>query len=231
MLKVSKICALTLISFLALIAQPLFAQDTEDMVLNRKGEANPRIDLSAPTNSGMNASRAESLALQSSSNIRLAGLLFVLLGACGGATVLYYKRRRGTSSASGSPRLNIVERLPFGPNREFVLLKACDRMLVVAAHGNQIVCLTDMATDLAPVTAAPMAMSEAPGQAQDFGDAAPLSYESLFSQVRRRAAGDVTPPARAKAPAAAAKPAKAAPVPVTVAAQENDWPEIEGADK
>ncbi len=230
MLKVSKICALALISFFALNTQPLFAQDAEDMVLNRKGEANARIDLSVPTtHSGMNASRAESLALQSSSNIRLAGLLLVLLGACGGATVLYYKRRRGTSSATGSPRLNIVERLPFGPNREFVLLKACDRMLVVAAHGNQIVCLTDMATDLAPVTAASMPhMMEATGQAQDYSDAAPLSYESLFSQVRRRASGDVTPPARAKAPA---QMAKTAPVPVQVAAQENDWPEIEGADK
>lgn len=216
MLKVPQFCALALAA-LALSVTGANAME-DDMVLNRKGDAaSQQLNLNAAAAS-KNAPQ-DALSSQSSSNVRLAGLFFVLFGACGGAAVLYYKRRRGTAvSAGATPKLSIVERLPFGPNREFVLLKACDRLLVVAAHGNQIVCLTDMATDLAPVAAA----AEAP--VQDFNEKAPLSYESLFSQVRKRAAGEVS-----AAPVVPTAPAAHARAKAPVAPQEDAWPDLEGA--
>jgi flagellar biogenesis protein FliO len=94
--------------------------------------------------------------------------------------------------------LSIQERLSFGPNREFILLKACDRILVVAAQNGQAVLLTDMASE-EPASSAP---------AVQLAEESPLTYETVLSRATRRLD-------TARAPA-------------TTAPQAQSWPELEG---
>src|SRR6185295_8991734 len=104
-----------------------FAAD-EDMVLVQRKGANEPLNLTGASGHNTQANNDST-----ASAIRISGLILVALGCCIGGVVLYFKRRSAAKSGTKpSARLSIQERLSFGPNREFILLKACDRILVVA---------------------------------------------------------------------------------------------------
>lgn len=83
------------------------------------------------------------------SSLRLMGLWLVLFGAGAGTLVLWYRKRNGMGIPGVKPtkKLQIVERIALGHRREVVLIRACDRLLVVASHADQTSLLSDLAAD------------------------------------------------------------------------------------
>lgn len=195
MRKIWIICILALLN-----AAAVGSAAEDDMVLIQPREASQPLNL---TSSVAHNSAPTTDATSISSYIRMSGLILVVIGCCVGGVVLYFKRR-SSAAASGkqSARLCIQERLSFGPNREFILLKACDRILVVAAQNGQAVLLTDMASEEAApaVPASPIAR-----QNED----TPLTYESMLVRATHKLDS-----ARPRTPA-----------PQT---QIQSWPDLEG---
>lgn len=83
------------------------------------------------------------------SSLRLMGLWLLLFGAGAGTLVLWYRKRYGMALPGIKPskKLQIIERIALGHRREVVLIRACDRLLVVASHADQTSLLSDLASD------------------------------------------------------------------------------------
>lgn len=184
-----KIGILSVFFVLLSFAVTASAADDEMVLIQHK-------DSSQPLNLNSTPARASAQmtndATATSSMIRMSGLFLIALGCGVGGAVLYFRRRSATTaSTKQSPRLSIQERLSFGPNREFILLKACDRVLVLAAQNGQMVLLTDMASE-EPLSSAPAHASSA------VSEEVPLTYESVLTRATRRL--DKTRPATPAAP-------------------------------
>jgi len=143
MLKFQKI-AVTVVILGAVSGSTAIAAD--DMVLGDRASSGTKLNL---TESG---TRAEAVPDNTgSASLRVAGFLLLLIGVGGGALVLVYKRRNAVIiSKKAGTKLEILERLPLGGQRECVLMKACDRLLVVGMHAGQFTLLSDMATEDSP---------------------------------------------------------------------------------
>ena len=146
MLKIKKIricCAL-----LALISTTpgVWSSDGDEMVLSKSADGDNKLKFNANEPKPANAAVAEPQS--TSSSLRVVGFWLVLLGLGGGAFV-FLKRRQNLSSIGGKQeaRLAVLERLPLGAHRELLLVKACDRLLVVASQGNQMSLLSDLPSE------------------------------------------------------------------------------------
>ena len=137
-------------------------------------------------------------------SLRLMGLWLLLFGAGAGTLVLWYRKRHGLAFPGLTPKptrkLQIIERIALGHRREVVLIKACDRLLVVASHADQTSLLSDLAAD-------------------DVGVALP-EFENVTDSVK--ITNDRLLRAEAQMRTQVQKPKVAAPVP-------QPWPEMEKA--
>ncbi len=95
------------------------------------------------------------------SSLRVTGAWLLLLGLGGGALIYISRRRNAKGCEAGSKaRLAVVERVSLGAQRELLLVRACDRLLVVAAHNNQMSLLSDLPSESSPSQPFPMMISE-----------------------------------------------------------------------
>jgi flagellar biogenesis protein FliO len=115
----------------------------DDMVLSPRGKP-------AQAKAADAANPADSTDKMAGS-LRVTGMWLVLLGLGSGA-LMYIARKRGVkpSGAASEKRLEVVERISLGGQRELLLVKVCDRMLVVASQANQMTLLSDLPTDTSP---------------------------------------------------------------------------------
>lgn len=95
----------------------------------------------------------------SDSWLRSAGTFLVLLGLAGGALVLM-RRQQALVRAKGAAQnqLELIERMPLGPRRELLLVRAGGRVLVLAA----------LQQDLKLISTLPAGTIPAQAGAQDF---------------------------------------------------------------
>lgn len=145
MLKIRKIRrALAVLPLLALLAGSAAAMDDSDMVLQR-GTDGKSLRFDATGSKEQPALRAST---DTASALRIAGLWLVLIGGAGGALVYLRKRQKlGGAATAAAARMTLIERLPLGPNRELLLVKACDRLLVVSSLANQMSLLSDLPSE------------------------------------------------------------------------------------
>jgi flagellar biogenesis protein FliO len=123
------------------------AADADAMVLQHDSDNN-KLGFS-DLHGGGKALTAED-ASSSSASLKVVGFWLLLLGAAAGAVILFYKRRPAFRGAQKGKQLAVLERLSVGPQRELMLLKACDRLLVVGCQGNQITLLSDLPAEESP---------------------------------------------------------------------------------
>jgi len=137
MAKIKKFLLLAIFSALYTCA---FASDGNDMVLSAQSSANPEeVAEATPSPDQMAAS------------LRVTGVWLLLLGlGAGGLTYVARKRAARGSLPGNQRRLEVIERVSLGGQRELLLVKACDRLLVVAAQANQTTLLSDLPTDASP---------------------------------------------------------------------------------
>jgi len=141
-MKIRKIRVVAASLLLALLAGSTMGMEDSEMILQRDGKA-LRFESTATKEQP-----APSAPSDTASALRVAGIWLVLLGAVGGALVYLRKKQKlGAAVAGTSARLTLVERLPLGPNRELLLVKACDRLLVVSSLANQMSLLSDLPTE------------------------------------------------------------------------------------
>lgn len=141
-MKIRKIRWVAASLLLPLLASSAIAMDDSEMILQREGKA-----LRFESNS-TKEQPVLSTPSDTASALRVAGIWLVLLGAVGGALVYLRKKQKlGGVAAGTSARLTLVERLPLGPNRELLLVRACDRLLVVSSLANQMSLLSDLPTE------------------------------------------------------------------------------------
>jgi len=130
---------------LALTAGACFSMEESEMVLQR-GTDGKSLRFDTP------ASREQPAVLSSSTDtasaLRVAGLWLVLIGGVGGALAYLRKRQKfGGAAGAATARMTLIERLPLGANRELLLVKACDRLLVISSLANQMSLLSDLPSE------------------------------------------------------------------------------------
>lgn len=131
---------------LVLFATPVRGE--EESVL-KAGNKPGTFDFNGTKASSTTAQPAASSDAGNGSSLRLMGLWLVLFGAGAGTLILWYRKRNGMGIPGVKPtkKLQIVERIALGHRREVVLIRACDRLLVVASHADQTSLLSDLAAD------------------------------------------------------------------------------------
>jgi flagellar biogenesis protein FliO len=136
--KIKKILLLAVLC--ALCTSAPADEDTSDMVLSPRAAAAPATPAEikpAPN--------------QMASSLRVTGVWLVILGiGAGGLTYMAKKRNAKGSGPGNQKRLEVMERISLGGQRELLLVKVCDRLLVVAAQSNQMTLLSDLPTDVSP---------------------------------------------------------------------------------
>jgi len=141
MLKIRKIRVLVAaLPMLILLAAQVCAQDKSDMILQRGSDGKAlRFESAAKPET------ASAATTDTASSLRMAGIWLVLIGAAG-AGMVYMRKRQKLIGGTTIPttRLAVLERLPIGPSRELLLIKACDRILVVSSLANQMSLLSDL---------------------------------------------------------------------------------------
>lgn len=143
MLKIRKIRAVGVAMLLSLPAVSVSAMDDSEMILQRDKKG-----LRFETAPAKEQTTAAAATPDTASALRVAGLWLVLIGAAGAALVYVKKRQKLTAAQSALvARMSLIERLPLGPNRELLLVKACDRLLVVSSLANQMSLLSDLPTE------------------------------------------------------------------------------------
>lgn len=152
MMKIKKNAKFSYFLLLALLfMSPLvWSSDGEEMVLSRGTGDASKLKFNVSESNKPDASVAVEQPSMGSS-LRVVGLWLVLLGLGGGAFV-FLKRRQRMSVVGGKSevRLTLLERLPLGAHRELLLIKACDRLLVVSSQGNQMSLLSDLPSENSP---------------------------------------------------------------------------------
>lgn len=134
---------LAMLLLAALCLSPISVLADEDMVLSRDAAGKQQETVSAPAQS--------TPASSSLSSLRVVGVWLLVLGA-GGAGLVYASRRRRQALLFGKKesRLTVVERVALGGHRELLLIKACDRLLVVASQPDGMTLLSDLPNDTSP---------------------------------------------------------------------------------
>ena len=163
MSKLGRIFGLILIATLALIAAQSVASAEEDVILQRKEDR--KLEFTGPTS---HEAIVETAVQSTGSSLRVAGLWLVLIGAGAGGLVLLRRKKLMAEGVLGkSSKLTMVERLSVGANREVLLIKACDRMLVIGVMANQMSILSDLPTDDSPSQQPFQVASATPPQKSD----------------------------------------------------------------
>jgi len=146
MVKMVKTVLLALLLVVLAIARPASAMDS-DYVVQQGTDGKKSFSVAAEKKGAASTVPADSVG----SSLRIAGLWLVLLGIGSAAFVCIRRRQKMGSVAKGAAaRLSVVERLSLGTKGELLLVRACDRLLVVAAQGNQLTLLTDFAATEEP---------------------------------------------------------------------------------
>ena len=247
MRKIQRFSTSVSLVLLATLATPYLLQAEEDVMVLGRGEKAFNLGKKS-TAQKEEAPAAEAPA--TSSSLRVLGVWLVLGGVIAGAVTLYYRRRTSQILTGGkNHNMTLIERLSLGHQREILLLKACDRLLVVACQGGQVTLLSDMPAEESP--AQPFPNLTAPqAEPQGFQVPAPAApaapvhsqAQSFAHLLAGRAETNVIPGAWAAgntALTAAAATASASPKPRQQMQRPTNetissayaWPEIEGNGK
>ncbi len=143
----NKLLSLVILS-LAFFSAEVRCEENE-MILNRKPDGLKQFSMEPSTGDRI-SNETLSSAANTSSSLRSMGLWLIVLGLSAGAIILARKRQLQIKGVGSSGRLNVVERVSLGTNREIMLIRACDRMLVVGANGAQMTLLSDLPTESSP---------------------------------------------------------------------------------
>ena len=227
MMRIRRTVLIAVAPVIFVLAGAAAAMDSQDMVLQRSADGKKLL---------FNGTAEKSLATSAvptdstGASLRVAGVWLVLLGL-GSALFVFVRRRRkqGSTRNGGAARLNIVERLSLGAKGEVLLIKACDRLLVVGAQGNQMMLLSDLPAEEQPhlafadTLARRMPSTPAPAPATSVRELRRAVPEAFYRPEPR-----ATPAPAYAAPAAPAASAVHAHAHAATAALR-PWPELEEA--
>jgi flagellar biogenesis protein FliO len=156
MLKIKKI----LLVAVCALCTCAFADDSNEMVLGRRTSDGPA-----------EIAEVKPAPDQMAASLRITGVWLLLLGLGAGALTYVARKRAARGSLPGNHRrLEVIERVNLGSQRELLLVKACDRLLVVnlgsqrelllvkacdrllvvAVQANQTTLLSDLPTEVSP---------------------------------------------------------------------------------
>jgi flagellar biogenesis protein FliO len=134
---------LSLTCAMAMFASAVRAEESDSIL--KAGDKPGKFEFDTKTSTKASAAPANTDA-GTGQSLRLMGLWLLLFGAGAGTLVLWYRKQKGlTLNGKPSKKLEIVERLALGQRREIIVLKACDRVLIVASHADQTTLLSDLA--------------------------------------------------------------------------------------
>ena len=142
----------------ALAANAAHAAEGSEMILNLDAEgktvfapftnapASPRE--AGLTNANVNANANGGASESASGRVTLLRTAGLLLLASGAVLLLIWRNKRAHQPQKPVERkMQLLERLPLGARRELLLVRACDRLLVLNCQGQQLTLLSDMATE------------------------------------------------------------------------------------
>ena len=144
----------------ALAANAAHAAEGSEMILNLDAEgktvfapftnapASPREVGLTNANTNANANANGGASESASGRVTLLRTAGLLLLASGAVLLLIWRNKRAHQPQKPVERkMQLLERLPLGARRELLLVRACDRLLVLNCQGQQLTLLSDMATE------------------------------------------------------------------------------------
>ena len=133
----------------AAVAARSSAADSSDFVLRKNVDGTHEFMMNAASDKSIeskpNPVSISQDSVTNASYLRAAGFLLVSAGI--GMLMIWRHNKNANAPTGDGRKMQVIERLALGARRELILVRACDRMLVIGSQANQMVLISDLAVD------------------------------------------------------------------------------------